>query len=132
MSTQPAHSGPLESIAPALEYAVAGINLVGAAVLTWGVLVGVIGFVRIESRRMSRRPCEGQRAELRRAVGFYLLLALELLIAADIIETMVKPTLEQLALLGGVVVIRIAVSWSLTRELSHESQSISKDPERAH
>ena len=59
------------------------------------------------------------RRELRHGIGSYLLLSLQFLIAADIIETMIEPSLEELATLGGIIVIRTAISFSLTWELKH-------------
>ena len=64
---------------------------------------------------------------LRKQVGFYLLFALELLIAADIIETMVQPSLEHLAILGGVVAVRIIVGFALAKELKHLDASVADE-----
>jgi uncharacterized membrane protein len=44
---------------------------------------------------------------------------LEFLIAADIIHTIVEPTLKELAILGGIVVIRTIISFFLGRELGN-------------
>lgn len=121
------HVTPMGLFTPVLEWVVAGINAVGVVVLVWGVAVGMAGFLRIELRRLRGSPFEAERTSLRQSVGYYLLLALELLIAADIIETMIKPTLNQLALLGGVVVIRIATSYALGRELMHAEEKQSKE-----
>jgi uncharacterized membrane protein len=52
-------------------------------------------------------------------VGYHLLLGLEFLIAADIVNTVVEPTLEELAILGGIVLIRLVLGFFLHRELSH-------------
>jgi len=46
-----------------------------------------------------------------------LLLGLDFLIAADIIHTILDHTLEDLAQLGGIVVIRIALSYFLMIEI---------------
>jgi len=56
---------------------------------------------------------------IRHTVGAYLLLGLEFLIAADIIRTIVKPTLEELAILGGIVIIRTIISYFLGKEISN-------------
>ena len=42
---------------------------------------------------------------------------LEFLIAADIIHTIVKPTLEELAILGSIVIIRTIISYFLGKEM---------------
>jgi len=46
-----------------------------------------------------------------------LLIALDFLVAADIIKTILAPSLFELAQLGIVVIIRILLSWSLSKEL---------------
>jgi uncharacterized membrane protein len=55
---------------------------------------------------------------VRRVFGKSLLLGLELLVAADLIRTItVDPTLENLYVLGLLVLIRSFLSWSLDVEL---------------
>ena len=55
----------------------------------------------------------------RRDLGRTLLLTLEFLIAADILQTVaVEVTLTSLLMLGGLVVIRTFLSWALEVELS--------------
>jgi uncharacterized membrane protein len=45
------------------------------------------------------------------------LFALEFLIAADIIQTILKPTSQDLIELGGVVLIRVVLSYFLNKEI---------------
>lgn len=55
---------------------------------------------------------------LKRVVGKGMLLGLDLLIAADVIRTVtLQPTLENVAALGLLVVVRTFLAWSLTVEL---------------
>lgn len=51
-------------------------------------------------------------------IGRALLLSLEVLIAADIVKTVaLTPTVNDLAALGLIVVIRVFLSWALTLEI---------------
>ncbi len=100
-----------------LTWVVLGINIVCAMVLIWGTVVGVSMFLRTEMRR-GTDPLQKWPA-LRQVVGQYLLFSLELLIAADLIETMVKPTLDQLTILAGVAALRIITGFALGKELQH-------------
>ena len=50
--------------------------------------------------------------------GSYLLLGLEFLIAADITQTVFKPTLTDATILGGIVVIWTVVSYFLNRDIA--------------
>jgi uncharacterized membrane protein len=55
---------------------------------------------------------------VKRQIGRGLLLGLDLLIAADIIRTVtLEPTLENVAALGLLVIVRTFLSWSLVVEL---------------
>ncbi|GLB66629.1 DUF1622 domain-containing protein [Arthrobacter mangrovi] len=55
----------------------------------------------------------------RRFLGRSILLGLELLVAADIIRTVaVSPTLESVAALAVIVLIRTFLSWSLELEIT--------------
>ena len=55
---------------------------------------------------------------LRRNLGRCILLGLEVLIVADIVRTIIlDPTLESVAVLGAIVVIRILLSFSLEVEI---------------
>lgn len=99
----------------ALETLTLGIELACAGVIALAVFAGVADLARAglsHSNRPSPLPhAAGER------VGHRLLFALELLVAADIIDTMRQPSLEQLATLAGVSAIRIATGIALTREL---------------
>lgn len=60
--------------------------------------------------------------KIRNDIGFHLLLRLEFLIAADIIRIIVRPTLEELAISGGIVIIRTTISYFLGREINQQKQ----------
>lgn len=75
----------------------------------------LIRFVLMMSRRQAGDDAvAGFRSELGRSI----LLGLEFLVAADIINTVaVEPTLGSLAVLGGIVLIRTFLSFSLEVEI---------------
>lgn len=100
-----------------LQWVVLGINAATVLVLIWGVIYGLVRFIATERMRLAGEACDAQRAQLRRQVGFYILFALELLIAADIIETMASPTLEHLGILAGIALVRIVIGYALGKEL---------------
>ncbi|MBJ7520288.1 MAG: DUF1622 domain-containing protein [Solirubrobacteraceae bacterium] len=95
--------------------AVRVVEAVGAAIMVVGGLAALVAFVprALRADEMDR-PYE----ELRRNLGRAILLGLEVLIVADIVRTIiVDPTLESVAVLGGIVVIRIMLSFSLEVEM---------------
>ncbi len=94
------------------------VGYCGAAVILWGVALTFVRFVRCEVRRLRRRDTDRAREALRHQLGGYLLLGLELLIAADVLETIIHPTLLEIGLLGGIVVIRTVIGFFLDREIA--------------
>lgn len=100
-----------------LEYAVVGVEFAGGALLVWGVLRALFGFLRAEWSGAARGQ---RRAQLREDLGFYLLFGLEVLVAADLLMTLLEPGQEALITLGAIVLIRIAIGFSLERELRSE------------
>ena len=87
----------------------------GAAVLVLGLLLS-LGI----SARDWRRTRQGRVAyrTLRETFGGVLLLGLEILVAADLVRTVaVEPNLENVAILGLIVLIRTFLSFSLEIEI---------------
>jgi uncharacterized membrane protein len=89
-----------------------GFEVVGVAIILIG---GVYGFLRAISARFEGRSVF---MEARTRFGQPLLLGLEVLVAADIIETVtVDRTLETVASLALLVLVRVILSFSLDVEI---------------
>lgn len=103
-----------EHVLEFLEHAGGFINLAGVAVI-------VVGFVLAAGRYAgSWRDLgpEGSFSQFKVGLGRALLLGLEILVVADVIETItVKPSFTSLGLLAFLVVLRTIVSWTLTLEV---------------
>jgi uncharacterized membrane protein len=102
-----------------LEHIATGIAIIGVAIIIWGVIKGLAALLLAEFHifRKGDRKEEESEERVRFGIGFHLILGLEFLVAADIILTIVEPTLEELAILGGIVAIRIALAYFLGREI---------------
>ncbi len=87
------------------------------AIMIYGALLAVIHFIRAEFKRLSKKFDISALDIIRHDFGYYILFGLEFLIAADIIQTILKPTTEELIELGGIVVIRILLSFFLNKEI---------------
>ncbi len=99
-----------------LHWITRGIEVVGIAVIVLGAVAASLHLVWQLVRREPPLAAayHGYRANLARAI----LLGLEFLVAADIIDTVaIEPTLESLAVLAGVVLIRTFLSFSLEVEI---------------
>ena len=99
-----------------------GIGVLGVLVIVFGVASGLVRFVRSEFLAVRGANVHEDRKRLRHLLGYYLLLGLEFLIAADIIDTLMKPTLQDLLVLGAIIVIRTVISFSLNAELKSDQQ----------
>jgi uncharacterized membrane protein len=94
------------------------MGLVGAAVIVWGFILVLTRFLRLEWIRIRGQRIGPRREALRHQLGSYLLLGLEILIAADILRTITHPTLEEMGLLAGIVAIRTVISYFLDKEMA--------------
>jgi uncharacterized membrane protein len=83
-----------------------------------GVLVIVIGAIVAGVQFLRHANQQGAYQQLRSTLGRAILLGLELLVAADIIDTVaIEPSLESLAILAGIILIRTFLSFSLEVEI---------------
>ncbi len=90
-----------------------GFEIIGVLIITIGGAYGLVAavFVRSQGRRTFYNTA-------RAGFGHPLLLGLEVLVAADIIETVtVDRTLESVTTLGILVLIRVVLSFALDIEI---------------
>jgi len=113
LATATADTG--ETYTKAMNHVAQAFEVLGAAVLilgvVWSAVLAVLAW---------RRTGQPQRAydALRKAFGGTLLLGLEVLVAADLIRTVaVAPTVENVLVLGLIVLIRTFLSFSLETEI---------------
>lgn len=104
------------------------ISVTSLLIVTYGALIGIISFLKNEIRRFTGGYSITNIRKLRATFGTYLLLGLEFLIASDILKTVLEPTLNELALLGGIVVLRTILSVFLNKEIKElESEENKKE-----
>lgn len=92
------------------------VEIAGTAIIVTGAFGSLALFLwRLVGRT---RPSETLIADFRSSLGRSILLGLEFLVAADIINTVaVEPTMESLLVLAGIVLIRTFLSFSLEVEI---------------
>lgn len=101
-----------------INYVTLAIASVAALIIVYGVILGFLEFLQIEVRRFKDASDKAAGFDkVRFDIGNHLLLGLEFLIAADILRSIVNPTLIDLAILGGTVTIRTVLSYFLGREI---------------
>jgi uncharacterized membrane protein len=99
----------------AVHWIARGIELVGIAIIVAGAAAALFAFLR---QTLARVDKERRVGEFRSDLGRSILLGLEFLVAADIVNTVaIEPTLDNLAILAGIVLIRTFLSFSLEVEI---------------
>ena len=98
-----------------MDHVAQGFEALGAAILLVGVIWSfVLAAVTVRRSGWSTEAY----LVLRQAFGGTLLLGLEILVAADLVRTVaVAPTLDNVLVLGLIVVIRTFLSFSLETEI---------------
>jgi uncharacterized membrane protein len=91
------------------------VEAVGAGIMVLSALGALLAFAYRALRAETQHESYD---ELRRNLGRGILVGLEVLIVADIVRTIiVDPTIESVGVLGVIVAIRIALSFSLEVEI---------------
>lgn len=103
----------MENIKIYIDYVATILEILGILAIFLGTIFEIGKFAFLIKSKHSVRYIE-----LRQAIGKSILLGLEILIAADIIATVVAdPTLKSVSILGLIVLIRTFLSLSLQVEL---------------
>jgi len=98
-----------------IELSATVIEALAVAIICSAVLVGTIVYA---AEILSRRANDGSYTNFRRRIGRALLLGLEILVAADVIRTVaLEPSLQNILILGLLIIIRTFLSWSLILEV---------------
>ena len=98
----------------AIHWAVRLVEVVGVLIILIAAAAALIRFLMGSGKIDSRDRIACFRSDLGRGI----LLGLEFLVAADIINTVaIEPTLDSVAVLAGIVLIRTFLSWSLEVEI---------------
>lgn len=96
-----------------IEYVAKGLEAIGVIIISIGALIAISRFLFSQLKFKNHLY-----TRLRRELGKAILLGLEVLVAADIIATVVtEPTLKRVFTLGVIVLIRTFLSISLQVEI---------------
>jgi uncharacterized membrane protein len=99
-----------------IEWASLGIEILGAVVIVAGVIK--VAVTRGTVRYLFQLDKPGAFERYKHQMGRSLLLGLEFLVAGDVVRTVaLEPTLNNVAVLGLLVLIRTFLSWSLAVEI---------------
>ncbi len=116
-------------IAVILEDIATVISIISIAVVVYGTIIASLAIIRSELLRFKGQFGTQNLRVIRADLGTYLLLGLELLIASDILKTIVEPGMHELLILGGIVVLRTVLSVFLNKEIREIDAERHEHPE---
>ena len=110
-----------------LEWLAVAVDLTGAVILIWAFVAAVGGVVRglINSGDAHSRIVAMQAA--RCGLGVKLVFALELMIISDLFHTIISRSVDDLILVGGLVVIRTAIAYFINKEIAEVSAELAQE-----
>ena len=110
-----------------IEWLAVTIDLVASLIMVWGFVTSVYALVRgsISSGDAHSRIRNMQAA--RCGLGVKLVFALELMIISDLLHTVISQSVDDLLLVGGLVVIRTAVAYFLNKEIEEVGAQLAQE-----
>ncbi|MBI0583668.1 MAG: DUF1622 domain-containing protein [Methanomassiliicoccus sp.] len=84
----------------------------GVVIIAYGGIVALYGMVLRGLKRSSHRSFTHVRGDFARKIIF----GLDFLIASDIVKTILTPDINEVIVLGGIVVIRTVLTFLLSKE----------------
>lgn len=90
------------------------LEFLTATVISYASLVALVSYFR---NAFSKEPGIKPKAEIRLALGRSLTVALEMLLAADVLKTAVAPTWNDIGQLAAIAAIRTLLNYFLEKEL---------------
>ena len=120
------NSGVIMRILKNIEFVISAASVL---VVVYGALAALAGLIKTELFRLNGKYNVQRLRVIRADLGTYLLLALEKLIAADIIKSIVEPGLTDLGILAGIVAIRTVLSIFLNKEIQELDKERDENPD---
>ena len=113
-----------------VEYIVIIIEIIVGIVVAAIVIIAIANLIRLFLSKIRKEQRQVYVHELVSRMLRGLLIALDFLIAADLLQTILDPTLEETAVLALIVVLRILLSWSLSKEIEMSTKEESNTSEK--
>jgi uncharacterized membrane protein len=103
-------------------YLTVGIDIMAAVIVGITITIAFISALKILRKPTKERTLAAETVRL--GLARALLLVLDFVVASDILKTILVPSLSELSLLAFIVAIRIALSWSLSKELTRHTDHL--------
>ena len=105
-----------------IDYLTLGIDIMAAVIVGITITIAFISALKILRKPTNERTLAAETVRL--SLARSLLLVLDFVVASDILKTILVPSLSELSLLAFIVAIRIALSWSLSKELTRHTEDM--------
>ncbi|MEO1771479.1 DUF1622 domain-containing protein [Candidatus Enterococcus ferrettii] len=103
---------------PAFQIIVFLLNMVSIFIILWGAFTACLDFFKnLFQKKADQVGIALENNFIKAYLGSYVLLSLEVLIIADIIESIINPTFQDIIKLALIVIIRTVISYFLHREI---------------
>lgn len=100
-----------------LQYLIYILYFLSITIIVYGIVLQYIGFLKSEIKSKDRKSATDNIMMLRNFLGTYILFSLEILIGADIIESILDPSMNHILSLAALVIIRTIISYFLNKEI---------------
>ncbi|MBO0431753.1 DUF1622 domain-containing protein [Enterococcus sp. DIV0660C] len=107
-----------------LEWAIFVLNIFSILILIVGIFLVLKTLFQFQSIKKSYVQRNQRNAEVRKLLASYILLSLEVLVVADIVESIIRPTWSDILKLAVMVIIRTVISYFLNREISDKQKRV--------
>lgn len=115
--------GSIQEFLPVfIDYLTLGIEIMAAVIIGITITIAFISALKILRKPANERTLAAETVRL--SLARSLLLVLDFVVASDILKTILVPSLSELSLLAFIVAIRIALSWSLSKELARHTEDM--------
>lgn len=117
--------GSTEEFLPVIiGYLALGIDIMAAIIIGITITIAFISALNILRKPTTVRTLAVETVRL--SLARSLLLVLDFVVASDILKTILVPSLSELSILAFIVAIRIALGWSLSKELDRHNDHLTQ------
>jgi uncharacterized membrane protein len=110
-----------------LEWLAVAIDLVGALIMIWAFVTSVVGLLRGSIIGGDAHSRIRNLQVVRCGLGVKLVFALGLMIISDLLHTIISRSVDDLILVGGLVVIRTVIGYFLNREIQEVGAELTQE-----
>jgi uncharacterized membrane protein len=103
-------------------YLTLAIDIMAAIIIGITITIAFISALNILRKPTNERTLAAETVRL--GLARSLLLVLDFVVASDILKTILVPSITELSLLAVIVGIRIALGWSLSKELDRHNDHL--------